>query len=496
MKTSKSSLLSKLYPSTLFTRVFWSIFIVAVLTSFFTWYWLYIRVYKVLDAEAKNKLKFLAQSLVSVVKSDGIDNLAKIDGKSNFISRSISLTNSSGWIQNAYLLDMRQIKPHFVASYSNNLVSKTTMSPPTADGAEDLVFDYINKLEKGNPIFPDPNDYGIPRRFKIIFVPILDDDGMLESVIGIEADMEYLRLLVKLRRYLVGILVFSVILSFIIGLLLANSVKNKVARLLKNIEKVEAGTIPDKEDLKISELTALNSRISDMATQIELKNAELKSIYDKKLEELAFTGAAIAHEIRNPLSAIEMHFGLIKRHLQKTKTDEHDSLEEVFNQLKHLKLLVENFLAYSRKVNPDKEKILLKDFIEDFLSQKQCMNIDFSSELEIQSELSINFDKTMLLQIIENLFMNSVEACKTNLIFKVSAAKDNAKVVIKVYDNGPGISEKIMSHIFTPFNTEKKGGNGIGLALVRKLVEVHKGKIYCSNIENGGVVFTIELPVN
>ena len=407
------------------------------------------------------------------------------------------LEASAGMIQNLYWLDLSGPRPSFIASFSNSSADAASMLPPTSEEAEDLVYDFINDLDRGAMVFPDPYSLGEERRFKIVLCPVLDANGLLESVIGIESDMEYLRLADDFRRLLAEGVGLAVIVSLLVSLLLARNVSAKIEVFRDGVAMISAGRQPEELRLSIRELDNLYQAFIRMAADLEQQKTHVQKVFSRKLDELAFTGGAIAHEIRNPLSAIEMHFGLLKREIARAgaATGESPAIQEIEQQLGHLRRLLTSFLDYSRKVRPQCEKVVLHEFFQRIIAGRRQILGDFTFTLEIPEGLTGFFDTAMLQQIIENLVNNAFRAAtEGDLHLTVRAVTDGSLLRLKIADNGPGVPAAIAEQLFTPFVSGSAGGNGFGLAISRKLVEAHGGEIYHEKNPDSGAVFVIEVP--
>ena len=481
-------------PASLFGRLFLSVLMVAVLVVSLVWGWFYQRFYQALDREADQRLRRIAESLSTSISEAEDDD----DRHDRAMQSFWQLEKTGGLLQNLYLLDMYAEPPVFIASYSLPGKRSTQMQPPTPEEAEELVFDYINKLDRGEMVFPDPYAYGVSRRFKIVLCPILDDIGMLESVIGIEADMEYLNLVGDFRRLLAETMLGAMFLSLLIAWLLARSFSGKIAQLNKSLEAVEREQCPEHQPLGVNELDLLSLGIEKLAREIERQRQQVQRLYEQKLDELAFTGGAIAHEIRNPLSAIEMHFGLLKRQLAGLSGSHAEAaataLGEISEQLAHLRTLIENYLAYSRKVQPKSQPVELKEFFNRLLASRLAVLPAFSCEIDYGGLQQAWFDATLMQQVFENLINNSVQAAVGEPVaIKIALEMQGSQLNIRFADNGPGIALDLRDKLFTPFMSGREGGNGFGLALIRKLVEAHGGEISYIGGENDGAVFLIEV---
>lgn len=490
------SFFRRLKPATLAARIFWGVAAASLISAVAIWGWLYTRFYESLDREASLRMKQTAESLLFEVRRvQSAENDHAL--RRALIDHFWGLEASAGMIQNLYWLDLSGPRPSFIASFSNSSAGAFSMLPPTSEEAEDLVYDFINDLDRGSMVFPDPYSLGEERRFKIVLCPVLDANGLLESVIGIESDMEYLRLADDFRRLLAEGVGLAVIVSLLVSLLLARNVSAKIAVFRDGVAMISAGRHPEELRLSIRELDDLYQAFIRMAADLEQQKTHVQKVFSRKLDELAFTGGAIAHEIRNPLSAIEMHFGLLKREIARAgaATGESPAIQEIEQQLGHLRRLLTSFLDYSRKVRPQCEKVVLHEFFQRIITGRRQILGDFTFTLEIPEGLTGFFDPAMLQQIIENLVNNAFRAAtEGDLHLTVRAVTDGSLLRLKIADNGPGVPAAIVEQLFTPFVSGSAGGNGFGLAISRKLVEAHGGEIYHEKNPDSGAVFVIEVP--
>ena len=490
------SFFRRLKPATLAARIFWGVAAASLISAVAIWGWLYARFYESLDREASIRMRQMAESLlfeVRRVQTAENDNALR----RALISHFWGLEASAGMVQNLYWLDLSGSRPVFIASFSSATDGAVSMLPPTSEEAEDLVYDFINDLDRGAMVFPDPYSLGEERRFKIVLCPVLDANGLLESVIGIESDMEYLRLAGDFKRLLAEGVGLAVVVSLLVSLLLARNVSAKIGIFRAGVVRLSVGEKPEEIRLSIRELDDLYQAFIKMAADLEQQKAHVQKVFSRKLDELAFTGGAIAHEIRNPLSAIEMHFGLLKREIARAgaATGETPAIQEIEQQLGHLRRLLTSFLDYSRKVRPQREKVVLHDFLQRILESRRQVLGDFVFTLEISENLTGFFDPAMLQQVIENLVNNAFQAAaEGGLHLTVRAVTDGSLLRLQVADNGPGVPAAIAEQLFTPFVSGSAGGNGFGLAISRKLVEAHGGEIYHEKNTDSGAVFVIEVP--
>ena len=356
-----------------------------------------------------------------------------------------------------------------------------------------MIDEDLLKLEDGHPVFPDPFSLVGTRRFKIVLVPILDDDGMLTGVVGLEADFQYLTMPAAVRGFFLKTISLAVPLCAIVSMLIAGSLSRRVEKLVVDLSLVADRRQPSAGLTGIKELDTLKNGLVQLGEIVQIRDRQLREVYEEKLQELSFTGSAIAHEIRNPLSAMEMHLGLIRRRFNPAG-DDLDSFHEIQEQMGFMKTLIENFLSYSRRVTPQKAILSPKAVIEDVLKIKKAAVGPFADSLQFPEAFDVTFDPGMFRQIIENLVNNALEAEPQGLVLTVKGSVNADRKRLEFIDNGPGVPDDLVPRLFTPFATGKVSGHGIGLALVKKLVEAHNGTIVYSREKGGGARFVLEVP--
>lgn len=220
----------------------------------------------------------------------------------------------------------------------------------------------------------------------------------------------------------------------------------------------------------------------------------------KRISTLAALGemaATVAHEIRNPIAGIAGFSSLLMRDID--KEDQNRRLvEKIAGGVASLEAIVGNLLDFTRDVVPDNKKVdfvsLVKETVSDFTASgandKHPITVECSNK-----KLYVYLDPFLFKQIVYNIIKNAIQAQPDGGNIKVRIfGRENSKTVLRVEDSGPGIPRGNLSRLFTPFFTTKTSGTGLGLATVKKLVELHGGRISAANLPEGGAVFTIEIP--
>jgi len=240
-----------------------------------------------------------------------------------------------------------------------------------------------------------------------------------------------------------------------------------------------------------------------------------------RLAALGQMAAGLAHEIRNPLAAIELTASLIKRKMNEQPTHT-AQLESIQSEVRKLNKIVTNCLEYVRPVKVSPEKVNLKSLLEESLGTALSTVDREGIEVvkDYQDTPTVPIDYAQMKQVFVNIMVNALQAisaqgkiqiaCGPSIFFQRAASSVHGKVSeknlsrqvdlapyawVRVEDNGQGISDEVLSKIFYPFFTTKEKGSGIGLAIAQKIVDSHHGSIDVESEVGYGTVFTIKLPL-
>ncbi len=242
--------------------------------------------------------------------------------------------------------------------------------------------------------------------------------------------------------------------------------------------------------------------ISDMT---DWKNKNLAEDQKKSIDSLQTLTTGIAHEIKNPLTAIDLHLQLIKRFIgteeSKTENKLNRWVDVVSEEIKRLESIVNDFLFTFRPIKPiktpQKLNTIISEVIEFFTPQCQKKDIQIKTDFDPKMKTFL-FDKNQIKQVLINLLHNSIEAIEENpqidgkgLITIIT--KDNYQTVEAVItDNGIGISAHKVTDIFKPYYTTKKTGTGLGLSIVSRIIHEHQGDIILNTDYQEGTQFFLE----
>jgi len=231
----------------------------------------------------------------------------------------------------------------------------------------------------------------------------------------------------------------------------------------------------------------------------EFKNLEKKLYESQKLAALGQLSAGIAHEVRNPLSSIKMSLQILEKRMNPSGNDlKRFKIAE--KEVEHLETLVNNVLVFAKPLEPKKIPVDLAKVLDHAIAMAERGIAD--KQIELQTQFSnippIAVDAAMMADAFLNIIRNAVEAVAELGNITVSLRyfdETNQSVVVEIKDNGCGIDEEDMPHIFNPFFTVKKYGTGLGLSQVKKIIDLHRGTIDILSKKNEGTVVSIVLPL-
>ena len=230
----------------------------------------------------------------------------------------------------------------------------------------------------------------------------------------------------------------------------------------------------------------------------EFKNLEKKLYNSQKLAALGQLSAGIAHEVRNPLSSIKMSLQILEKRMNPEGNDL-KRFKIAQKEVEHLEELVNNVLVFAKPMEPKIAPVDLAKVLEQAiaLSEKIIHDKQIDVRLEAREIPMIKADAAMITDAFVNIVRNAVEALEDRGYIRIYARSIGSRppsVLVVVEDNGCGIDDADMPHLFNPFFTKKKYGTGLGLSQVMKIVEVHQGKLEIISEKDKGTKVCVTLP--
>jgi PAS domain S-box-containing protein len=220
----------------------------------------------------------------------------------------------------------------------------------------------------------------------------------------------------------------------------------------------------------------------------------------ERLAAIGATAGMVGHDIRNPLQALISDVFLIKTELgdlpeSKAKQNIHESLDSIEQGIVYINKIVADLQDYSRTLIPEYQPIDLAGLVSEAIKIIKVPN-NVKVTVDIKPLPPIRIEHTFTIRVLTNLINNAIQAMPEGGQLKISAYKEKGYVHITIADTGVGMPEEIKTKVFTPMFTTKAKGQGLGLAVVKRLVEAQGGSISFKSKVGEGTKFTIKLPIN
>ncbi|MDB5302797.1 MAG: signal transduction histidine kinase [Phycisphaerales bacterium] len=223
----------------------------------------------------------------------------------------------------------------------------------------------------------------------------------------------------------------------------------------------------------------------------------------ERLAELGTLTGGLAHEIKNPLSTVQLNLQLLREDLAPDNPAYSrlvGRLNTVQKETARLRETLDDFLRYAGKITlspkPADVYDLLEELVDFFSPQAQLQRVQLRVARPV-GRIAVSLDERLIKQAVLNLMINALQAMpEQGGEIILSAKREPDRVVIDVTDTGKGIAGEALARIFDAYYSTKKGGTGLGLAIARRVAEEHGGKVAVRSEVGKGSVFSIELPVS
>ncbi|MCK5637461.1 MAG: HAMP domain-containing histidine kinase [Flavobacteriaceae bacterium] len=344
------------------------------------------------------------------------------------------------------------------------------------------------------------NDPTEDKNFKSSYTFINDSKFKPVGIIGIPYLQDNTFQDEELKEFLIRLsLVYLLILLIAVGI--AYFLSKYITKSLESVSNKMRQTTLDKTNEKIiledasQEITNLVNSYNNMIDQIEDSAVKLAQIERKQAwREMA---KQVAHEIKNPLTPMRLTVQSFEHNFDPTdpeiKQKLHEYSESLIQQIDTLSSIASAFSNFAQMPNQKKEEVNVVEEVKKDLNIFQESYIFFYPEKDI---IKAKLDKIQLSRVVTNLITNAIHALNNNENPKIDVhvLENKNEVIIEVKDNGQGITEEDASKVFEPKFTTKSSGMGLGLPMVKNIVEAYNGSISFKSKVNMGTIFTVTLP--
>lgn len=245
-------------------------------------------------------------------------------------------------------------------------------------------------------------------------------------------------------------------------------------------------------------LATLTGALIDRESSVRRRHEEtqLQLERSQKFSLLGQMAAGVAHEIKNPLASIKGAVEILGS--EGTSPDEKKEFQDIaLKEIKRLDSTVHEFLDFARSREMHFERLDLAEVVTSSLRQlqPQIENAGVKLSSQLSNNIVIVADPEKIHQIIINLALNAVDASSPGGEIQVALRADGKSAVLTIKDYGSGIEPSTLQRIFDPFYTTKSKGTGLGLAVVKSIVERHAGTIAVESKPGEGSRFTVKFPL-
>ncbi|MCL2390849.1 MAG: ATP-binding protein [Endomicrobia bacterium] len=228
-------------------------------------------------------------------------------------------------------------------------------------------------------------------------------------------------------------------------------------------------------------------------TLVKMQNMQEELLKSEKFATIGRLAASVAHELRNPLASLKN----ISYYLSKTGNFQDEKAKKMLDMLSadvaRSNKIITDLLDFSRAKKLNKISIMIDDFID-----KAILNVTMPDNIKIEKDVghfNVVIDPDKMMQVLINIISNARDAMSGGGLIKISSERIGNYAEIKIIDNGSGMDKNTLLHIFDPLFTTKLKGIGLGLSIVKEIVDAHFGTISAKSVEGKGTEFAITLPM-
>ncbi|MBN1224089.1 MAG: HAMP domain-containing protein [Candidatus Aminicenantes bacterium] len=306
---------------------------------------------------------------------------------------------------------------------------------------------------------------------------------------------------VDLIEFLLFASVFLIIVVLILARGIGGMIVTPIQKLLKGTREVSLGNLETHISHKgHDEMKNLINGFNAMVTNLKTHQQELADM--SKKVAAAEMARKVAHEIKNPLTPIQLSAEHLLKVYGESKEDFDKVLREstsyIISEVENLRKIAHEFLETSKETSLQKERLDLREIIRQTLDPYAKLlseRIEFKESYNGE-EFHFMGDRAQMKIVLRNILNNALESIKDKGRVYINLASDNKMLYLEIADSGVGIEREMLDRIFEPYFSTKDAGTGLGLPIAKKIIEDHGGKVHAVSRKEGGIKITINLPKN
>lgn len=321
------------------------------------------------------------------------------------------------------------------------------------------------------------------RPHKTGYAPVIVD-GEVRAIIGIEASWDYFSKLKEVSHaaFWVGIVGVSIVI--LIGVVFSRTILGPIRSLAVVAEEIGDGNYG----------VAFPTSIHGELEQLVVALSKMREKILNREREMSMMLYGVAHEVRNPLSGMKLFTGILK-----DEVGNRNEIQRIDREIDYMEKVIGEFMTYAKSASPEPlhvEEVVVEEYLSEVLSL-------FAPEIQrsqIQVALQgggidrISCDRAIMKSVLSNLIKNAIQAMPSGGSLVIRWWRDATSTVFEVKDTGVGIRDEDRGRVFVPFFTTKAKGSGLGLSLVKKLLERHNGRVELLGGVGVGTIARVTIP--
>ncbi len=220
------------------------------------------------------------------------------------------------------------------------------------------------------------------------------------------------------------------------------------------------------------------------------ERAEAQLTKNRELASLGELSAVLAHEIRNPLAALKGHSQLLSE-MAEPNSELGEQAGRVTTETLRLERLANDLLAFARTGELELSEVTVAALVSEAVGAQEDVVVDLNA-----APTTFRLDRVKVRQALGNLLENARAATTGDEPLQLTVTREGTWLSFAVRDHGPGVQKELRDQIFQPLFTMRRSGTGLGLAMVKRVVELHGGSVRVDDAEGGGAIFTLRLPAD
>jgi two-component system sensor histidine kinase HydH len=318
-----------------------------------------------------------------------------------------------------------------------------------------------------------------------------------------QSAIQHESVLTRLAWGMTGIGVFGGIAGIVLGFGVTRALGQSIRRIQVRLRDAAGKLGPELPEIILTEVgqfSEVHAQLDQLSSRIEkvlhdLQQREREVLRAEQLAAVGHLAAGVAHEIRNPLTAMKLLIQAGQESGQPPLSPE--DLRVIETEIRRIETSLKIFLDFTRPPKLERRTVRLWDLLQEVVGlvrgRTEMQKVEVTLTFEDESVVVVA-DREQLRQVLVNLLLNSLDALPRGGRIEVTVRSVADSIEICVSDSGAGIAAEMLPRLFDPFASNKETGLGLGLVISKRIIEDHGGSISGENRPSGGAAFVVHLP--